>query len=257
MSTHHATQHPAEQPLHLAAELAATAQNPARPKIQAPEHANENPLAQAEAEARPPVMKPEDIVPPEVKLPEIPTPEAPQAATPMPEPMPIAAAETPAEPLKLHNVYVMPQVFEQAKVKLFASILPSIVKAEPHLSEGMRLELTNELVDPASEHGVALQITLHGPHLAANNALIAKILNDTLREHPVLGPVLKDGRTHTMSHITHDDGSSELRFGISGLSIAQFAQLVQSLAGSQPMTQVATPAEHHQTLTAHSHEVAR
>ncbi len=173
-----------------ASPVAAANETPARTEVKPPEQ-----TAAAEQAA---------VMPPPPRLP-IPTPTTVESLVP-----------------SSAHLVVMPNVLKKAEENL-ASYLGSVIQPAS-LTEGLVLTLSGAAVKGATD----VKLCLDGPMVGANAALLGGQVVAALKSLPVFAPLF-DG-SHTPHAQSPQGLPTMVHVHIPQLSIAQYAQLIQSLA---------------------------
>ena len=182
---------------------------------------------------------------------EIPTPEA--AVIPLEAVMPPPHAELPKPPLAVvpvsvnavavpgqsDSLVILPAVYNDAQRNMMNFIKANV---SPELKDELRLRF----VTKADNGKTDLSFVLHGNVVDANAALLeAQVLN-ALESVPAIKPYFT---TEHAPHASNDhDFQNEMHITLPNLNIAQYAQLVQSLA--QGIPHVTTPANDASSIVA-------
>ncbi len=131
------------------------------------------------------------------------------------------------------------QAAEQALVQLMGPKLAQGLQAQgcsPETIAGLFEHSAVHLHSTLRHGATEVTISIIGPQIADNAALVAGLAGHILHEHPVLGPYLQHAHVGTEAH------GIDIR--IPQLTIAGYAQLMHGLAGAPQELPAATPQAH-------------
>jgi hypothetical protein len=158
-----------------------------------------------------------------------------------------AMNEAKSHPENISKLVIHPGVFKSAEQNL-AHYIGS--KISPELTRELKLDLKVRSGDDRTGHAKSdLVLYLQGDLVDANSALIESQVLDALKELPNIAPFFNT--EHKPRATNNADYPNTLHIIIPNLAIAQYAHLVQSLAGGIEASN-ATPAH----TPAHTHPAA-
>lgn len=191
----------------------------------------------------------------------VPPPESSEASKAAPHPQPALLPEAIFAPAMGNNIIVLENVREQAEQNLTHYLAPKLITAlKAHgQSEEMIIKLFEQahvsfFGELSPVHGKTdVKISVTGPNIGANEALVGELLVEALHEHPLYAELFTQDHPPHAQKVPGQEHSM-IQIHIPEMETASYAQLVQAMAALGMAPAATTPIQEARKDTPVAHQ---